>query len=60
MWHVCETGEVHIGFLWAHLREEDQLKDSFRWQQNTENNFPEEGWGDMCSMYVVQDRERWP
>jgi len=27
MWHVCETGEVHAGFLWGDLRERNHLED---------------------------------
>jgi len=47
------TEEVHIGFWWGDLWEEDHLKTQ-AWM-----DLYEVGWGGMDGIFLAEDRDRW-
>jgi hypothetical protein len=60
MWHIWETGEVHIGFWLGDLSERDHLEDPcihkriiLKWV------FREMGLKVVEEIVVAQDRDRW-
>jgi hypothetical protein len=60
LWHVWETGEVHIECWWEDLREGDHVEDlRRRWEYDIKVDIREVGCGDMEWIDLAEDTDKW-
>jgi len=50
---------VYTGFSWGNLRYRPLGRTRHRWEDNSEMNFQEVGWGVVDRSDLARDRDRW-